>query len=64
VIEVPDWASRAVHPGDVVMRIDGEAVRCGDHYDSVSVALPRNRDARLEILRDGEPRTVTLPARR
>jgi C-terminal processing protease CtpA/Prc len=64
VISVPQWARNVLRPGDVVLSIDGLPVRTDDGTDEVTVALPRFRDARLEILREKEHRSVTLPARR
>lgn len=62
VLEVPQWAQGAIHAGDVVLRIDGRDVR--PTSDEVTVAIPRFRDAQLDILRDGVHHSVTLPARR
>jgi hypothetical protein len=62
VIEVPDWAHHVLHAGDVVLRVDGRDVR--PNSDEVTVALPRFRDAQLDILREGVHHSVTLPARR
>lgn len=62
VIEVPEWAHRVLHAGDVVLRVDGRDVR--PNSDEVTVALPRFRDAQLDILREGVHHSVTLPARR
>lgn len=64
VIDVPQWAARALRAGDVVLSIDGSRVRAGDGSDEVTIALPRLRDAQLDILRDGVHHSVTLPARR
>ena len=62
VIEVPEWARRVLHAGDVVLRVDGREVRPSS--EEVTVALPRFRDAQLDILREGVHHSVTLPARR
>ena len=62
VVDVPQWARSVLQAGDVVLRIDGRDVR--PTSDEVTVALPRFRDAQLDILRDGVHHTVTLPARR
>jgi len=64
VLEVPDWATRALHAGDVVLSVDGSPVRPIGRSDEVTVALPRFREAQLDILRDGVHHSVTLPARR
>ena len=64
VIEAPAWARSAVRAGDVVLSIDGRPVRSDDGSDAVTVALPRFRDAQLDILRDSVHQSVTLPARR
>ena len=64
VIDVPQWAASALHAGDVVLSVDGSCVRAGDGSDEVTIALPRLRDAQLDILRDGVHHSVTLPARR
>ena len=64
VIDVPQWAARALRPGDVVLSVDGSRVRANDGSDEVTVALPRLREAQLDILRDGVHHSVTLPARR
>jgi C-terminal processing protease CtpA/Prc len=64
VIEVPRWARSAVRAGDVVLSIDGNRVRPDDGSDAVSVSLPRNRDAQLEIIRDSARQSVMLPPRR
>jgi S1-C subfamily serine protease len=64
VIDVPQWAASALRPGDVVLSVDGSPVRAGDASDEVTVALPRLREAQLDILRDGVHHSVTLPARR
>jgi len=64
VVEVPRWARGAVRAGDVVLSIDGKPVRPDDGSDAVSVSLPRNREAQLEILRDNARQSVTLPPRR
>jgi S1-C subfamily serine protease len=64
VIEVPRWARSAMRAGDVVLSIDGNRVRPDDGSDAVSVSLPRNRDAQLEIIRDSARQSVTLPPRR
>ena len=64
VIDVPQWAASALRPGDVVLSVDGSRVRAGDDSDEVTVALPRLRQAQLDILRDGVHHSVTLPARR
>jgi S1-C subfamily serine protease len=64
VIDVPQWAASALRPGDVVLSVDGSPVRAGDGSDEVTVALPRLREAQLDILRDGVHHSVTLPARR
>jgi S1-C subfamily serine protease len=64
VIDVPEWARDVIRPGDVLLSIDGHAVRTGDAMDEVTVALPRFRDAQLDILRDSVHHSVTLPARR
>lgn len=62
VIAVPQWAHHVLHAGDVVLRIDGRAVR--PTADEVTVAIPRLRDVQLDILREGMHHSVTLPARR
>jgi len=64
VIDVPQWAASALRPGDVVLSVDGSRVRASDGSDEVTVALPRLREAQLDILRDGVHHSVTLPARR
>ncbi|HKN66908.1 MAG TPA: PDZ domain-containing protein [Gemmatimonadaceae bacterium] len=64
VIDVPQWAASALRPGDVVLSVDGSRVRADDGSDEVTVALPRLREAQLDILRDGVHHSVTLPARR
>src|SRR5436190_10298454 len=64
VVEVPQWARSAVRAGDVVLAVDGQPVRKDDGSDEVTVALPRFRDAQLDILRDSVHHSVTLPARR
>ena len=64
VVDVPQWARSALHPGDVVLSIDGQAVRADEGSDDVTVALPRFRDAQLDILRETVHHSVTLPARR
>ena len=64
VLEVPDWAGHTLRAGDVVLSIDGTSVRSADRSDEVTVALPRFREAQLDILRDGVHHSVTLPARR
>jgi S1-C subfamily serine protease len=64
VVEVPDWARRAIRPGDVVLSLDSRPVRVRDRSDEVNFALPRYREAELDILRDGVHHSVTLPARR
>ena len=33
VIDVPQWAADALHPGDVVLSVDGTRVRAGDSSD-------------------------------
>lgn len=62
VLAVPQWARDVVRAGDVLLRVDGRDVRPAS--DEVSVALPRFREAQLDILRDGVHHSVTLPARR
>jgi S1-C subfamily serine protease len=64
VVAVPSWARSAVRAGDVILAVDGEAVRSDDASDEVRIALPRFRDAQLDILRDSVHHSVTLPARR
>ena len=64
VIGVPGWARGAVRAGDVVLSVDGQPVRPDDSSDQVTVALPRFRDAQLDILRDSARQSITLPARR
>ena len=64
VIDVPRWAEDVLDAGDVVLRIDGRAVREGAGLENVTVDLPRFRDATLDVMRDGQVRTVRLPARR
>lgn len=64
VLDVPAWARDAVRPGDVVLSVDGTPVRSNDGADDVTVAIPRFREAQLDILRDGVHHSVTLPARR
>jgi S1-C subfamily serine protease len=62
VLEVPQWARSVMHAGDVVLRVDGRDVR--PTSDEVTIALPRFREAQLDILREGVHHSVTLPARR
>ncbi|HEY2376466.1 MAG TPA: PDZ domain-containing protein [Gemmatimonadaceae bacterium] len=65
VLGVPSWARGAVRAGDVVLSVDGQPVRPDDaSSDEVQFALPRFRDAQLDILRDSVHHSVTLPARR
>jgi len=64
VVEAPGWARSALRAGDVVLSIDGRPVRSDDGSDAVTVALPRFRDAQLDILRDSVHHSVALPARR
>ena len=64
VVEVPEWARRALRAGDVVLAVDGTPVRSNDGADDVTIALPRYREAQLDILRDSVHHSVTLPARR
>jgi hypothetical protein len=64
VVEVPSWARRALRAGDVVLSVDGTPVRTSDGADDITIALPRYREAQLDILRDTERHSVTLPARR
>ena len=63
VLDVPDWAG-ALHPGDVILRVDGRAVRGGARGDDVNLAFDGSRDARVELLRAGELTTAIVPARR
>ena len=64
VVDVPQWAASALRPGDVLLSVDGARVRADDSSTEVTVALPRGREAQLDILRDGVHHSVTLPARR
>jgi S1-C subfamily serine protease len=64
ILDVPQWARSAVRAGDVVLAVNGAPVRGADRADDVTVALPRFREAQLDILRDGVHHSVTLPARR
>jgi hypothetical protein len=64
IMDVPAWARRMLRPGDVVLAVDGRPVRPRDGSDEVTIALPRDREAQLDILRDGVQHSVTLPARR
>ena len=64
VLDVPEWAGHTLRAGDVVLSIDGSPVRLANRLDEVALALPRFREAQLDILRDGVHHTVTLPARR
>ena len=63
VVEVPNWARRALRAGDVVLSVDGRPVR-SYAGDAVTIALPQYREAELDILRDSVHHSVTLPARR
>jgi S1-C subfamily serine protease len=62
VLEVPQWARSVMHAGDVVLRVDGRDVR--PTSEELTIALPRFREAQLDILREGVHHSVTLPARR
>ena len=53
------WAP--LRAGDVILTIDGRSVRDGNSLD---VTFDRSRDQRLEILRNGNQQTITLPASR
>lgn len=53
------WAP--LRAGDVILTIDGRSVRDGNSLD---VTFDRSRDQRLEILRNGDQQTITLPASR
>jgi serine protease Do len=64
VVAVPSWARSAVRAGDVVLAVDGEPVRADAASNEIRFALPRFRDAQLDILRDSVHHSVTLPARR
>jgi len=64
VVEVPEWARRSLRSGDVVLAVDGTPVRSNDGADDITIALPRYREAQLDILRDSVHHSVTLPARR
>lgn len=64
IVGVPQWARNSVRAGDVLLAIDGTAVRADEGSNEVSVSLPRFREAQLDILRDGVHHSVTLPARR
>jgi S1-C subfamily serine protease len=64
VVEVPQWARRALRAGDVVLSVDGAPVRSEDGSDDVTIVLPQYRESQLDILRDSVHHTVTLPARR
>lgn len=64
VIDVPEWARSAIDAGDIVLRINGRSVRTGTNLEDIIVDVPRFRDATVEVLRDGQVRTVTIPARR
>ena len=64
VLDVPQWARSALRAGDVVLSVDDTPVRSSDNSDNVTIALPRFREAQLDILRDGVHHSVTLPARR
>lgn len=64
ILDVPEWAAHTLRAGDVLLSIDGTPVRSASRSDEVTVALPRFREAQLDILRDGVHHSVTLPARR
>jgi hypothetical protein len=64
VIEVPSWARGVIETGDVVLRVDGRAVRDASEPDNVTIDLPRFRDATLDVMRDGRVRAVTIRAQR
>lgn len=64
VLDVPQWARTVLRAGDVLLTVDDTPVRARDGSDEVTVALPRFREAQLDILRDGVHHSVTLPARR
>ena len=58
VTRVPEWAG-SLRTGDVILSVDGKAVRQGDES-----TLELRPDARVELLRRGARTTVTLPAPR
>jgi S1-C subfamily serine protease len=64
VLDVPQWARTVLRAGDVLLSVDDTPVRPRDGSDEVAVALPRFREAQLDILREGVHHSVTLPARR
>jgi S1-C subfamily serine protease len=63
VVEAPDWAS-ALRAGDVLLRVNGHAVRTGTNLENILLDLDRSRATTVELLRGGERRSVTIPANR
>jgi len=58
-------AQARLEPGDILIEVDGEAIRNADHLVRVVGALPAGAAAQVVYLRDGRRRTatVTLAAR-
>ena len=54
-------AQSGVRVGDVVMRFNGEAVANPRHFYRLLFDSPPGSVARLQVLRDGVPRTLEVP---
>ena len=63
VVEAPEWAD-ALRAGDVLLRVNGKAVRAKATSEDMAIELDRSHDTSVELLRGGRLQTVTLPASR
>ena len=56
-------AGLGIHMGDVVTRVNGGALERPDEALAVFNALREAAELRVELLREGQPLTITLPVR-
>ncbi len=54
------WLRFSVGPGDVITHVNGASVEHYDYLLPVFEALPTAPELKVELLRDGEPRILTV----
>lgn len=56
----PDWAVD-LRPGDVILRVNGQPIEHPEEADAALRALEKAPSLKIDLERDGKPRTLELP---
>jgi type II secretory pathway component PulC len=57
------YSTTALLPGDIVLRVNGKPIERPDEFMKVWEDLRRASELAVELVRDGQPKTLRIPIR-